>query len=72
MFSPASLSIRAGTPVVFTNNTSVSHTFTADGGAFDSGVKGAGQSFTFTFATRGSFPYHCQIHPYMTGSIAVS
>ena len=30
-----------------------------------------GQSFTFTFAQAGTFPYHCDIHPTMTATITV-
>ena len=32
---------------------------------------GNGASGTVTFATAGSFPYRCDIHPDMTGSITV-
>ncbi len=71
-FSPSSLSIRAGTRVSFTNQSPEDHTFSANGGAFESGVIAPGQSWTFNFASRGSFPYFCRLHPYMTASIAVS
>jgi len=71
-FSPSSLTITAGTRVTFTNTTQVPHTFTADRGAFDSGTVAPQQAFTFSFATRGSFPYHCAIHPYMKATITVN
>jgi hypothetical protein len=56
--------------VTFRNDDGEAHTFTADSGAFDSGVLSGGQSFTFTFGT-GTFTYHCNIHPSMRGTIAV-
>ncbi len=71
-FNPASLSVRLGTRVTFTNQDPVTHTVTANGGLFNSGNVPSGQSFSFTFTGRGSFPYHCQIHPSMTGTINVS
>ncbi len=71
-FSPTSLSIRVGTRVTFTNSTGVTHTFTARGGAFNSGFVAAGQSYTFVFGAAGSFPYYCTIHQYMNGTINVT
>ena len=71
-FVPASLSIRVGTRVTFTNGDAATHTFTADGGFFNSGDVPSGQRFSFTFMGRGSFAYHCRIHPNMTGTIAVT
>jgi plastocyanin len=71
-FSPSSLTIKVGTSVTFTNRDAATHTFTANGGAFNSGDVGTNQSYAFTFATAGSYAYHCQIHPYMTGTITVT
>ncbi|MDX1448034.1 MAG: cupredoxin domain-containing protein [Acidimicrobiia bacterium] len=61
-----------GDTVTVTNNDSAAHTWTAVGGAFHSGTLGAGETFTFTFDTPGTFDYVCQIHPSMTGRITVS
>ena len=47
-------------------------TVTADGGLFNSGNLSSGQSFSFTFMSRGSFSYHCRIHPSMTGTVSVT
>ena len=71
-FSPSSLAVRAGTRVTFTNHDMVTHTFTANGGLFNSGNVSSGRSYVFTFSTAGSYPYHCQIHPYMTGTVTVT
>ena len=70
-FTPATLRVRLGTRVTFTNH-GVTHTATADGGLFDSGNLAPGQSYPFTFTRAGSFAYHCQIHPSMTGTITVT
>lgn len=70
-FSPATLTIAVGDTVTWTNSHNEVHTATASGGAFDSGSLNPGQSFSFTFTTAGSFPYACNFHPEMTGTITV-
>jgi hypothetical protein len=45
---------------------------TADGGAFDSGNLATGQTFSQTFSAAGTFAYHCNIHPQMTGTVTVT
>lgn len=42
------------------------------GTSFDSGNIAAGGTFQHVFATAGSFPYHCNIHTNMLGSVTVS
>jgi plastocyanin len=70
-FQPGSLSVPSGTVVTFRNDDGDAHTFSADSGAFDSGVVNGGQSFSFTFAKPGTFAYHCNIHSSMRGTIVV-
>ena len=75
-FSPATLTIKAGTTVTWKNTTAVAHTVTSDDGkSFNSGTSNpiAAQSgtFSFTFTTSGTFPYHCEIHPFMKATIIV-
>ncbi len=75
-FSPATLTIKAGTTVTWKNTTAVGHTVTSDDGkSFDSGASNpiAAQSgtFSFTLAKPGTFPYHCAIHPFMKATIIV-
>ncbi len=75
-FSPATLTIKAGTTVIWKNTTSVAHTVTSDDGkSFDSGTSNpiAAQSgtFSFTFTSPGTFAYHCEIHPFMKATIIV-
>ena len=70
-FSPPTVTVTVGDTVTWTNGDQISHTATADGGSFDTGTLANGDSNTVTFATAGSFPYHCAIHPAMTGTITV-
>jgi plastocyanin len=70
-FSPASLTVKVGTKVTWTNNDSTAHTVTADQGAFDSQTVDPGGTFSFTFNHAGTFTYHCAIHSSMTATITV-
>lgn len=72
-FSPASISVKKGTTVTWTNKDAVAHTVTEtdgqDGPKSDS--LGQGQTYSFTYNTVGTFKYHCSIHPNMTGTVTV-
>lgn len=76
-FSPATLTIKVGTMVTWTNMTQTGHTVTSDDGkSFDSGISNpiaaSGGTYSFTFTKAGTFPYHCQIHPFMKATITVT
>ncbi|HYC26654.1 MAG TPA: multicopper oxidase domain-containing protein [Nitrososphaerales archaeon] len=59
--------------VMWTNNDDTVHTVTSStAGLFDSGYLIAGQSWTYTFQTPGTYQYHCSIHPWMTGTVIVT
>ena len=75
-FSPASLTIKAGTTVTWKNTTAAPHTVTSDDGkSFDSRsdnpIAPQSGTFSFTFTTAGTFAYHCAIHPFMKATIIV-
>ena len=70
-FNPASISVKVGSKVTWTNNDSATHTVTLDDNSVDSGNVAAGSSFDHTFATAGSFAYHCKIHSSMHGTVVV-
>jgi plastocyanin len=70
-FSPATLTVKVGTTITWTNNDSMTHTVTSDNGVFDSGNLTPGQTFSYTFNNAGTFTYHCVIHSYMKGTIIV-
>lgn len=74
-FSPATLTIKAGTIVVWTNQDPVPHQIASDSASNLSGLISSalsqGQSYSFTFTKTGTFGYHCQIHPSMAGTIIV-
>jgi len=71
-FNPASITVKAGTTVTWTNYDMMTHTVTADNDSFNSGDILSGSTFSFTFSTAGTFNYHCTIHPLMKGTITVN
>jgi len=71
-FTPGSITVTAGTTVTWTNNDNMTHNVTSNSGAFSSGNIEAGKTYSFTFNTKGTFPYTCTIHPGMTGTVIVN
>lgn len=69
-FRPSTLNVEEGTRVVFSNTSGVAHTAT-DRGAFDTGRIKAGRAAAVRFEERGTFRYHCKIHPEMRGKVVV-
>lgn len=70
-FSPATITVKVGTTVTWTNKDGTTHTVTSDTATFDSGNLAANEKYSYTFSTAGTYPYHCTIHPYMKGTVIV-
>jgi plastocyanin len=68
-FHPPTLKVKRGAKVVFTNSQNVTHTATGSG--FDTKGITPGSSVTVRFNQKGTFAYHCKIHPFMKGKIVV-
>ncbi|MBI5803118.1 cupredoxin family copper-binding protein [Candidatus Pacearchaeota archaeon] len=71
-FSPTELRIKVGDSVEWTNMDSVGHTVTSDSGKeLDSSLLSKGKTYSHTFASTGTYEYHCSPHPYMKSKIIV-
>jgi plastocyanin len=70
-FSPATITVPAGTTVRWTNGDDIPHTVVSDEKTFKSKVLDTDQEFTFTFSQPGTYAYFCSIHPHMTGKVVV-
>ena len=66
------VTVSPGAQVTVINKDSVNHSVTSDAaGLFDADVNGNSQT-TFTAPTKpGSYPYHCEIHSTMHGTLIV-
>jgi plastocyanin len=69
-FKPGTLKVKRGARVAFSNTSNTTHT-ASRGGSFDTKGIAPGKSKTVQFKRRGSFAYHCKIHPFMKGKIVV-
>lgn len=69
-FHPPTLHVARDTTVDFVNSSEVTHTATSPG-SFDSGRIKPGKSVAIKFAQKGTFAYHCTIHPFMHGKVVV-
>jgi len=70
-FSPARISVKAGTTVAWLNADDTPHTVASSSKLFKSKVLDTDGSFSFTFTTPGMYEYFCSLHPYMTGTVVV-
>jgi plastocyanin len=70
-FSPATITIPAGTTVKWTNRDDIPHTVVNDDQKFQSKALDTDESYSYTFAKPGTYPYFCSIHPKMTGKVIV-
>ncbi|MGW5462938.1 cupredoxin domain-containing protein [Streptomyces sp. NPDC003996] len=73
-FSPATLKIKTGTTVTWTNQDTDAHTVTSSGsgGPLHSPTLATHGTYTYTFTKPGSYAYVCTIHPFMTGTVEVT
>lgn len=72
-FMPASVTVKKGATVKWTNKDEVSHTVTSDSGnELSSDNINSGGTYSHTFNTAGTFKYHCALHPNMTGTVTVT
>jgi plastocyanin len=72
-FSPATLDVPAGTPVVFVNEDDVPHT--VFGSDKDSPLRSQAldtdDRYSVVLSHPGTYHYFCSLHPHMTGTIVV-
>lgn len=70
-FQPGNLRVRVGTQVTWANRDGVTHTATADDGAWDTGLLDRGEAATLPFDMPGTYTYRCIPHPNMIARIEV-
>jgi plastocyanin len=70
-FVPNPVTLSVGGVLTWVNTDTTTHDMVSDTGLWDSGRMSSGASYQFTFSSRGSYPYHCSIHPGMVGTVTV-
>jgi plastocyanin len=74
-FEPASISVKAGTTVTWTNNDNFTHSVQFKDGGLPAEplLMQPGNDATFTFAAAGTYHYQCHLHPQnMQGTVTVT
>ena len=70
-YEPDPVTIEEGGKVTWINRDSAPHTATADDGSFDTETLEQGKLKSESFKEPGSYPYFCEIHPSMRGTVEV-
>ena len=70
-FSPATITVKAGTQITWTNKDDIPHTVVSEDKTFKSKVLDTDEKFTLTPTKPGTYTYYCSIHPKMTGKLVV-
>jgi plastocyanin len=70
-FRPQMLTVAVGTTVTWINRDDTPHTVVSDNAVFKSKALDTDEKFSYTFDKAGTYPYHCSIHPKMTGQVVV-
>lgn len=70
-FNPATITVKVGTTVSWTNKDNDQHDVTSDTGIFSRQIILGGPSFNYTFDKPGTYNYVCGVHPGMTGKVIV-
>jgi plastocyanin len=70
-YNPNPLEVEAGQTVTWVNDDSAIHTVTSTDGTFESDILQRGEIFNHTFDRQGEYPYYCDLHPNMVGTVSV-
>ena len=73
-YDPPSIAIPVGDSIKWTNTETLptNHTVTSDNGKFTGSPQlTPGTTFTIAFTAAGTYPYHCEIHSTMHGTVVV-
>ena len=70
-FTPPELTVAVGTTVNWVNHDDIPHTVVTKDKAFRSTALDTDDSFSYTFASAGTFDYFCGLHPHMVGKVIV-
>ena len=70
-FAAPALTVAVGTTVKWINHDDIPHNVVDKNKAFRSKALDTDDSYSFTFASAGTYDYFCGLHPHMQGKIIV-
>jgi plastocyanin len=71
-FSPAQITVKKGTQVVWSNTTKTPHGIAFDDGSLSSPLIEAGDVAGHTFTKTGTYKYHDSLYPNVKGTVEVN
>ena len=71
-YLPPTLTVPVGTTVRWINHDEETHTVTSMTGLFGSAGLDLKEEYEYTFTAPGVYPYTCDLHPHMRGTIVVN
>ena len=75
-YDPPVVTVPPGTTVLWTNKDSINHTVSSGTPSKPAGIFGGklateGSTYSYKFDTPGEYPYYCDFHPSMSGTVIV-
>lgn len=70
-FQPASVEVKAGGAVTWTNHDATSHTVTADDMSYDSQAIFPGKTYTQRYDRPGTYAYYCRYVTTLKGTVTI-
>jgi plastocyanin len=70
-FTPPEMTVSVGTTVKWVNHDDIPHSVVNKDKVFRSKALDTDDSFSYTFASAGTFDYFCGLHPHMVGKVIV-
>ena len=70
-FTAPELTVAVGTTVKWVNHDDIPHTVVNTDKVFRSKALDTDDSYSYTFASAGTFDYFCGLHPHMVGKVIV-
>ncbi len=70
-FTPPELTVAVGTTIKWINHDDIPHSVVNKDKVFRSKALDTDDSFSYTFASAGTFDYFCGLHPHMVGKVIV-
>jgi plastocyanin len=70
-FNPATVTIKAGSTVHWTNGDDIPHTVASTDKLFKSKVMDTNEEYEYKFDKPGTYDYFCSLHPKMTAKVIV-
>jgi len=70
-FTPPTVTVKAGTPITWTNRDDIPHTVVSSEFVFKSKTLDTDDKFSVTLTKPGTYAYFCSLHPKMTAQVIV-